>query len=92
MLETALLSEFNHGTLVTTAAKRITAAAGDKPVMEFGARRARGKESAIEASKYAYIGGCAGTSNVYAGMKYDIPVMGTMAHSMICDADNKYSS
>ena len=92
LLETALLSEFNHGTLVTTAAKRITAAAGDKPVMEFGARRARGKESAIEASKYAYVGGCAGTSNVYAGMEYDIPVMGTMAHSMICDADSEYEA
>ena len=91
LLETALLSEFNHGTLVTTAAKRITNAAM-VPVMEFGARRARGKESAIEASKYAYIGGCAGTSNVYAGMKYDIPVMGTMAHSMICDADSEYEA
>ena len=91
LLETALLSEFNHGTLVTTAAKRITNAAM-VPVMEFGARRARGKESAIEASKYAYIGGCAGTSNVYAGMKYDIPVMGTMAHSMICDAESEYEA
>lgn len=91
LLETALLSEFNHGTLVTTAAKRITNAA-NIPVMEFGARRARGKESAIEASKYAYIGGCAGTSNVYAGMKYDIPVMGTMAHSMICDAESEYEA
>lgn len=91
LLETALLSEFNHGTLVTTAAKRITNAAM-VPVMEFGARRARGKESAIEASKYAYIGGCAGTSNVYAGMKYNIPVMGTMAHSMICDADSEYEA
>ena len=91
LLETALLSEFNHGTLVTTAAKRITSAA-NIPVMEFGARRARGKESAIEASKYAYIGGCAGTSNVYAGMKYDIPVMGTMAHSMICDAESEYEA
>ena len=91
LLETALLSEFNHGTLVTTAAKRITSAA-NIPVMEFGSRRARGKESAIEASKYAYIGGCAGTSNVYAGMKYDIPVMGTMAHSMICDAESEYEA
>lgn len=92
LIETALLANFNHGTLVTTAAKRITNAAGDIPVMEFGARRARGIDSAVEASKYAYVGGCCGTSNVLAGMKYDIPVLGTMAHSMICDADSEYEA
>lgn len=60
--------------------------------MEFGARRARGIDSAVEASKYAFVGGCCGTSNVLAGMKYDIPVLGTMAHSMICDADSEYDA
>ena len=92
LIETALLANFNHGTLVTTAAKRITTAAKDIPVMEFGARRARGIDSAVEASKYAYIGGCSGTSNVLSGMKNDIPVLGTMAHSMICDADSEYDA
>lgn len=92
LIETALLAAFNHGTLVTTAAKRITNAAGNIPVMEFGARRAPGAPAAIEASKYAYIGGCAGTSNVKSGKKYDIPLMGTMAHSSICDADSEYEA
>ena len=92
LIETSLLANFNHGTLVTTVSKRITNAAENIPVMEFGARRARGIDSAIEASKYAYIGGCCGTSNVIAGMKYDIPVLGTMAHSMICDADSEYEA
>lgn len=92
LIETALLANFNHGTLVTTAAKRIITAAGNIPVMEFGARRARGIDSAIEASKYAYVGGCSGTSNVISGMKNDIPVLGTMAHSMICDADSEYEA
>jgi len=92
IIETALLANFNHGSLVTTAAKRITTAAENIPVMEFGARRARGVDSAVEASKCAYIGGCSGTSNVLAGMKYDIPVLGTMAHSMICDADSEYEA
>jgi nicotinate phosphoribosyltransferase len=91
-IETALLANFNHATLVTTAAKRITTAANGIPVMEFGARRARGIDSAIEASKYAYVGGCIGTSNVLAAKMYDIPVLGTMAHSMICDADNEYEA
>lgn len=91
LLETAILACFNHGALVTTAAKRITEAAG-VPVMEFGARRARGIDSANEASKYAYVGGCSGTSNVMAAIKNGIPALGTMAHSMICDAKDEYTA
>jgi len=90
--ETALLAAFNHGALVTTAAKRICEAAGNIPVMEFGARRARGIESAVEASKYSFVGGCCGTSNVLAAKRYNIPALGTMAHSLICDADDEYSA
>jgi len=92
IIETALLTNFNHGSLVTTATKRITNEAKDIAVMEFGARRARGIDSAIEASKYAYIGGCVGTSNTYAGMEYGIPVMGTMAHSLVTEADTEYEA
>lgn len=92
LLETALLANFNHASLVTTVAKRITNEAGDIPVMEFGARRARGIDSAVEASKYAYIGGCCGTSNTLAGMKYNIPVLGTMAHSLITESNDEYQA
>lgn len=92
LIETALLTNFNHGSLVTTAAKRITNAAKGIPVMEFGARRARGEDSAIEASKYAYIGGCVGTSNTIAGKKFDIPLLGTMAHSLVTKYDDEYSA
>lgn len=92
LLETALLTNFNHGTLVATVAKRITNVAGDIPVMEFGARRARGEDSAVEASKYSIVGGCCGTSNTLAGMKYNIPVLGTMAHSLICDSESEYQA
>lgn len=92
ILETALLANFNHGSLVTTVTKRITNEAKGIPVMEFGARRARGIASAIEASKCAYIGGCVGTSNTYAGMKYDIPVMGTMAHSLVTESEDEYDA
>lgn len=92
LIETALLTNFNHGTLVTTAARRIVNEAEGRPVLEMGARRARGEDSAIEASKYAYIGGCLGTSNTKAAMKYDIPVVGTMAHSMIQAFDSEYEA
>ncbi len=96
LLETYLLAEFNHGALITTAAKRITNEAKKDgkniPVMEFGLRRSKGALSGLEASKLAYIGGCAGTSNTYAGMKYGIPVLGTMAHSLIMDYENEYEA
>lgn len=92
IIETALLANFNHGSLVTTKAKRITNEAEGIPVMEFGARRARGCDSAIEASHHAYIGGCSGTSNVYAGKKYKIPLLGTMAHSLIQKFDSEYEA
>ena len=92
ILETALLACFNHASLVITASKRITKEAKGKPVMEFGARRARGIDSAIEASKNSIIGGCVGTSNTYAGMKYDIPVLGTMAHSLVTETEDEYEA
>ena len=96
ILETALLACFNHAALVATAAKRITdeaVIAGKRiPVMEFGARRARGIDSAIEASKYGVMGGCVATSNTYAGKKYDIPVSGTMAHSLVTNSKNEYEA
>ena len=92
LIETALLTNFNHGTLVTTATRRIINECKGIPVMEFGARRARGIDSAIEVSKYAIVGGCVGTSNTYAGMKYNIPVMGTMAHALVTESDSEYQA
>ena len=83
ILETALLNYFNYGSLVTTKAARLKEVAGNKPIMEFGTRRSRGYEAAIEAAKYAVIGGFSGTSNVEAAKKYGLVPMGTMAHSLI---------
>lgn len=92
LIETALLLYFNSASLYTTASKRITASVQNKPVMEFGARRGRSDMATIEASKYAYIGGCVGTSNTISAFINNIPVMGTMAHSMICDSDSEYQA
>jgi len=92
LIETALLTFFNHGSLITTSAKRITNAASNIPVMEFGARRGHGYESVNDVSKYSYVGGCVGTSNTKSAIINDIPAMGTMAHSMICDADSEYEA
>ena len=92
IVETALLSFLNASICYTTATKKITEAAGDIAIMEFGARRAFGPDAAVEASKCSIIGGAAGTSNVLAGEKYNIPVMGTMAHSLVTEADSEYEA
>ena len=92
LIETALLLYFNSNSLYTTASKRIVNAAEGKKVMEFGARRARGDISSLEVAKCAFISGCIGTSNTLAAMKYGIPALGTMAHSLVCDSDNEYQA
>ncbi|MCP9333611.1 nicotinate phosphoribosyltransferase [Lentilactobacillus hilgardii] len=83
LFETLLLNIMNHQSLIATKARRITFAAGDKPIMEFGARRAQGPSSATFGARAAVIGGCASTSNVLAAEKFGIPAAGTMAHAWI---------
>lgn len=91
LLETLMLAYFNHASLVTTSAKRITNAIGDVLVSEFGARRGHG-ESVTKGAKAAIIGGCSATSNTQAAMIYGINQTGTMAHSMIEFYGNDYDA
>jgi len=81
LIETLLLNLINFQTLIATKAARVVEAAAGDPVIEFGLRRAQGIDGGLSASRAAYIGGCAGTSNTLAGKLYGIPVRGTHAHS-----------
>ena len=83
LAETALLNLLNYQTLIATKAARVCLAARGDPVIEFGFRRAQGLDGALTASRAAYVGGCAGTSNVLAGKRYGIPIKGTHAHSWV---------
>ena len=67
-------------------------AAGDEPVLEFGLRRAQGSDGGLSASRAAFAGGAAATSNVLAGKLYDIPVRGTHAHSWVMCFDDEMQS
>ena len=89
LLETALLNIFNFQSLIATKAARVCLAAKDDPVIEFGLRRSQGVDGGLTAARAAYIGGCAGTSNLQAGQQFGIPVSGTQAHSWIMFFENE---
>jgi nicotinate phosphoribosyltransferase len=92
LLETPLLNLINYETLIATKAARVCQAAHGQPVLEFGLRRAHGIGGALAASRAAYVGGCAATSNVLAGRLFGIPVRGTHAHSWVMAFDDELAA
>jgi nicotinate phosphoribosyltransferase len=89
LVESLLLNRINFQTLIATKTARVTLAADGKGVLEFGLRRAHGPNGALSASRAAFIGGVAATSNTLAGKHFGIPVSGTMAHSWVMAFDSE---
>ena len=83
LVETALLNLVNHQTLIATKASRVCYAAKGDAVMEFGLRRAQGPDAGNYGARAAVVGGCCGTSNVLTGQLFNIPILGTHAHSWV---------
>ena len=92
LLETYMLLEFNHQSLVATKANRICRAAEGRTVLEFGSRRAQGIAGAVTGARAAYIGGCAGTACTVSDQLYGVPAAGTMAHSWVQMFDSEYDA
>ena len=90
IIETYLLLQINHQSLIATKASRIVRAAEGRPVYEFGSRRAHGGDAALCGARAAYIGGCSGTACALADKHFGIPAGGTMAHSWVQMFDNEY--
>ena len=83
LIETYVLLELNHQSLIATKANRICRAAEGRTVLEFGSRRAQGIDGAVTGARAAYIGGCAGTACAVSDTRYGVPAGGTMAHSWV---------
>lgn len=92
LLETAVLNILNHQCLIATKASRVCYAAGKDGIMEFGLRRAQGPDAGLYGARAAVIAGCAGTSNVLTGQKFDVPVLGTHAHSWVMSFPDEYTA
>lgn len=88
LLETVILSILNHDSAIAAAASRMSSAAGERPLIEMGARRTH-ELAAVAASRAAYVGGFATTSDLAAGFRYDIPTVGTSAHAFTLLHDNE---
>ncbi len=92
LIETMLLLSINHQSLIATKSARIVRAAEGRPVMEFGARRAQGYDASLLGARAAYISGVAGTSCTLAAQIFDMPALGTMAHSWVQSFPTEYES
>jgi nicotinate phosphoribosyltransferase len=88
LLETVLLSIYNHDSAIAAAAARMVMAAGDRPCIEMGSRRTH-EEAAIASARAAYLAGFASSSNLAARQRHGIPTAGTSAHSFTLLHDNE---
>jgi len=82
-VESRLINLLHYQTLIASKAARCVLAAGGRPLIDFGMRRAHGAEAACLAARAAAIAGFAGTATVEAGRRYGLPLFGTMAHSFV---------
>lgn len=92
LIESFILNAINIQTMVATKASRVVHAARGRPVVDFSLRRTHGTDAGMKVARASYMAGCAGTSNVLAGMKYGIPIFGTMAHSFVMLFDKEIDS
>ena len=92
LVETALLAQINHQSLIATKASRIVRAAEGRKVSDFGARRAHNMDAATYGARAAYIGGVDMTATVSAGQQFAIPISGTMAHSWVMFFEDEFTA
>ncbi len=92
VIETFLLNTVNLQTMLATKASRVVLASKGRSVVEFGLRRTQGVDAGMKAARCSYMVGADGTSNVLAGLKYGIPLFGTMAHSYVMFFDHEIDS
>lgn len=80
--ETALLGFLCQASGIATRAARCKLAAGDRPVISFGARRMH-PAMAPMIERNAYVGGCDGFAVIATSDALGIPPSGTMPHALV---------
>ncbi len=83
LVESRVMNLLHFQTMIASKAARSVLVAHGKPLIDFGLRRAHGAEAGVLAARASYLAGFTGTATVLSGMRYGIPVYGTMAHAFI---------
>jgi nicotinate phosphoribosyltransferase len=89
IVETVIINQIHFQSLIATKAARCVQAAGARSVVDFSLRRTHGIDAGMKVARASYLAGFAGTSNVRAGQRYAIPVVGTMAHSFVSSFEHE---
>ena len=89
LIESRVINLLQFQTLVASKAARVRLASGDALLVDFGMRRAHGAEAALLSARASYLAGFDGSATVLAGMRWDIPLYGTMAHSYVQAHDDE---
>jgi nicotinate phosphoribosyltransferase len=89
IVETFIINQINLQSLIATKAARCVYAARGRGVVDFALRRTHGTDAGMKVARTSYLAGCGGTSNVLAGRRYGIPLVGTMAHSFVGSFENE---
>jgi nicotinate phosphoribosyltransferase len=92
LIESRVMNILHFQTMIAAKAARVVLAAGKRPVVDFGFRRAHGAEAGLMAARASYIAGFAGTATVLAEQRFGIPTFGTMAHSFIEAHDDEVTA
>jgi nicotinate phosphoribosyltransferase len=92
LIETFVLNQVHFQSLAATKAARIVSSVQGRSVVDFGSRRAHGMDAALKVARATYLAGGDGTSNVLAARMYDIPAVGTVAHSYVQAHDDEFTS
>lgn len=92
LIETMLLLTINHQSLIATKTSRIVHAANGRKVLEFGSRRAHSYDAANFGARAAYIAGAFGSANTFTDLKFQVPAVGTMAHSYVQSFKTEYEA
>jgi nicotinate phosphoribosyltransferase len=89
LVETRVINLLHLQTLIASKAARCVLAAPDRVLVDFGLRRAHGAEAGLYAARASYLAGFTSTATVSAGIRFAIPVSGTMAHSFVQAHENE---
>jgi len=89
LVETFVINQIHLQSLIASKAARCVHGAAGRPLVDFALRRTHGTDAGMKVARASFLAGFAGTSNVRAGQKYSIPLVGTMAHSFIMSFEHE---